>query len=175
MSWRCVRKGVALTVLLVGVVSIVFLHACGQRAAPPTTSSQPNSESAPKPPDPREIFELREKCAHEALLWFKELYGSSGYSKSGDTESRSDYTNHYNLNSNRCFALVSSTNITSDSKTHKMSMAVARSLVDVQENRTLGDYFKSNDLPVPTLCSFGESSCTSQIDWEQHAKPYMED
>ena len=90
MSGRYVRKGDALKVFLVGVVSLFFLHACGQREAPPTTSSRPNAESAPKPPDPRETFELREKCAQDALLWFKELYGSSGYSKSGDTESRSD-------------------------------------------------------------------------------------
>jgi hypothetical protein len=86
------------------VFLVVVLGACSN-SAPPVAP-------APKGPTAKEIYELRERCAKDAMEWFKQNYsepqdpipvkGGGNISSLPPT-----YENHYSQAHNGCFAVLS--------------------------------------------------------------------
>jgi len=106
------------------------------------------------PTDPRETFELAEKCGKDAAEWFKR--------SSDNTIGR--YTNHYNRRSNRCYALhVGHIN--------PQNNDICESLYDVNENRELGWYMAVTKVSV--ICQVEAKKCSSFQEWRVLVKPYM--
>jgi hypothetical protein len=162
------------TILAAGMVAAFLFASCSENAAPVVPQSKPSPvQSAPPALDPRIIYDLREKCGRDTREWFKHFYGD-GSSRTTDGESHSSYTNHYNERLNRCYALLASTGFIRDSKTHKVRMSDDRTLVDVSENRDLGNYFKFSDMDRSMACNIGDKNCASRGEWEGLVAPYME-
>jgi hypothetical protein len=149
--------------------------ACGINASPPPPPQQapPPVSQAPPVPDPRVVYDLREKCGREAREWFKHFYGD-GHSRDVNGESHSNYTNHYNERLNRCYALLGTTGFIRDSSTHKLKESDNRVLVDVSENKDLGSYFKFSDMNRPMECNVGEKNCESLDEWNGLTALYVE-
>jgi hypothetical protein len=122
--------------------------------------------------DPRVAFDLQERCGRDARDWFQHFYGD-GQSHGKDFSS-SNYTNHYNAKLNRCFAVVSSFSTLRDEKTKQTKSSDDRHLVDINENKDVGSYFKFSDMSGPMQCSVGENRCASQGEWEATVASYMD-
>lgn len=153
------------------VLLMTLCASCGNNATP----SQPPSAAAatPSTPDPRIIYDLRDKCGREAREWFKHFYGD-GVSRKSDGESHSSYTNHYNERLNRCYALLASNVVIRDEQTHKIILSDQRALVDVSENKDIGNYLKLSDMDNAMACKIGEQKCSSLEEWESLAASYMD-
>ncbi len=115
---------------------------------------------------------MSEQCARNAREWFSQFFGN-GTQNGGGAESQSEYSNHYNKKLNICIALQSVMGTTRDSKTGKVSVFESKGLVDVNENKDLGDYFKFVDPEHLMICSVNGKSCRSRDEWEDLARPYM--
>jgi hypothetical protein len=156
--------------------SLAVIAGC-DRICPKTPSVAtpvPGIAVAPRPPiDPRVTYELRERCGRESREWFKHFYGD-GSSKSQDYEGFSSYTNHYNTQQERCLALITTSGFSRSAKTNKINMSDARDLVDVSENKTIGEYFRFRDNAQPMQCSLAGTDCNSQNGWERLVAPYMD-
>ena len=158
------------------VATFVVIAGC-DRICPkalPVAAPVPGVAAAPIPPtDSRVTYELRERCGRESRDWFKHFYGD-GASKTKDYEGTSGYTNHYNIAQGRCLALITTVGFSRSAKTDKVNMSDARDLVDVSENKTIGEYYRFRDNAQPMQCSLAGADCTSQNGWESLAAPYME-
>jgi hypothetical protein len=150
--------------------AVLFLASCGDKHLPPPASAPVAAE--PIKPDPRIDYDVREKCGRDARDWFQHFF-DDGQSHTKDFSS-SNYTNHYNVKLNRCFALVTTFSVLHDEKTKKSKSADDRHLVDIAENNDIGTYFKFSDTLAPMQCAFGERRCASQGEWEAAVAPYME-
>lgn len=157
---------------ILAACATIILTACNSGnplpAAPVTSVPIVSTMAAP---DLRSDYELREKCGRDAREWFQHFFGN-GQSHTKDFSS-SNYTNHYNAKSNRCFALVTSFSTMRDDKTKQMKSADDRHLVDINENNDVGSYFKFSDMSQPMQCAFGERHCASQGEWEATVAPLM--
>lgn len=153
-----------------------LLVACGQEATrqPPPASPQPTPPPVPAQPTvtARETYELSAKCGQEARVWFKDLYGN-GVSRDQYGETRSDYSNHYNAKSNRCYAVVGSTTFLKATAKGPAKMAEQKALFDVNENKNLGSYLRFHDQAKPMQCEMGERYCSSAAEWDEFSAPFM--
>ena len=140
----------------------------GNAPAPTAPSANAAAVSA------REAYELSEKCGKEAREWFRQFYGN-GEQKTPDYTGMSNYTNHYNPKLNQCFALVATFGSLKDAKTHSSRFSDVKTLVQVNENKEVGTYFKFSDMGKPMQCSVADQPCDSQEAWEERVKLYMEE
>jgi hypothetical protein len=82
---------------------------------------------------------------------------------------KSNYQNHYSEKLNKCFFLEISTFF----ERGKMSKLLR--LFDLNENKEYGSYWESDNTPTFVDCVVGEHRCSSEREWRQLAKPYLED
>jgi hypothetical protein len=151
------------------VVSLVSSCGGGQSAQMPPVPAVATSKQLTA----AELYDLRAKCGRDAREWFKHFFGN-GDSRGDGYEGHSSYSNHYDPQSNRCIALVGTTGFLKDAKTGKLSMSDARTLIDVNENKELGNYFKFQNASGPMQCNVGDKPCASQGEWESFVRPYTE-
>lgn len=154
----------------------VALVACSSPTPPPAPSIAP----APKGPTAKESYELRERCAKDAMVWFKQNHPESqddpiSVKGGGSISSTSPtYQNHYSNVLNGCFALVyqmmSFQNSAQPSPKH--AFVQSNTLWDVNENTQLGAYVVKN-LKEMTACDVRGTKCTSKEQWMELAKNYM--
>lgn len=172
--------------------------ACGNNGAPPYAPEAPRAPpraSAPSsmlaaatgtPSDPHMLYDLREKCAADALQWYRHFYEESGMYPAQSTLSHG-FTSHYNSKTNDCFAVTSAINRIQDTPSKKARLVEMHNLTDVLENRNVGTYSapaaatepaesappgQSGD---PTECRVAEKRCSSKDDWDTLTAPYMTD
>jgi len=152
-------------VLLATLLAVAMLSSCGR--APPAQAPVVRDTAM-------HDYEMQERCARTAREWFKQFLGSGLTVESGSRVETS-YTNHYNAKLNRCFAATTINGSLTDAKTGKASLSLAGTLLDVQENRPIGDYFKFI-APAEKLmsCEMDGKPCQSSGEWDALAKPYME-
>jgi len=111
-------------------------------------------------------LDLQEKCAKQAAWVFKD----SGSSQ----DSMATYQNHYNENLNKCFVMMADTKHVAGNLSH------FRQLMDAFEGKDLGYFLKNvTDPSGPldcrvTLPSGKEEHCSTQEEFEQLAKVYMQ-
>lgn len=122
----------------------------------------------------KDEYELQERCGKRAEELFKKEY--DGYIVSNETGTMiSNYTNHYNRKLNKCFILVTQTFISKDKETReKLGISTETNLVDINENRPYGHFFKFSQGGL-TVCEVLGKHCSSQNEWDALVKPYMEE
>ena len=163
--------------LSVGRVGSIMLAAlvstsCGNN----TPSPPPKAASAPAP-NPRVVYELREKCGKDAREWFDHNNLEEGAAAAGILMN-SDFTNHYNEHLNRCYAVLIETGTMFHSqwpsdKTKQMVMTLDKHLVEVAENKDVGHFFINSTIDKPISCNVGDQTCGSREEWDRLVAPYM--
>jgi hypothetical protein len=150
------------------MVGAFLVSSCGPQAQSP---SAPPAVSPPVRDARAENYALQEKCAKDASAWYKHWWEDP----QRIPNIVSNYTNHYNVRLGQCFLVVSSTMFSKSNKTGTPFSTVSKTLVDVLENRDLGAFDKVSEQARPYQCAVGGTQCTSDDEWDNLAKPYMED
>jgi hypothetical protein len=83
---------------------------------------------------------------------------------------RSEHRLHYSEKLNKCFYLEVTTIISNGNSSLQLR------LFDHNENKEYGSYYATNGgTPGYVGCIVKEALCTSEKEWRQLAKPYLED
>ena len=94
-------------------------------------SPPPQPIPAVPPKDTRkEVYDLNEKCGHDARDWYKHFYEDQPQVQG--IKSQSNYTNYYNAASNKCFILIGTTGFMHDKKTGKLLVSDSNPLPGVR-------------------------------------------
>lgn len=115
-----------------------------------------------------ERYMLQERCGKLAAAVFAKEYSPSTKTQDG-THQMSNYQNHYSEKLNKCFFLEISTFFEKGKRSKLLR------LFDLNENKEYGSYWESDDSPKFSDCVVGEARCSSEREWRQLAKPYLED
>lgn len=105
------------------------------------------------------------------MAWFKHFHEDDAASNPIALTTQNEYQNHYNERLNRCYALVLNTRMLTKSLCALNTM----SLVDVNENNQVGDYFKNCKSPTPLRCSVAGQICNLEDNFKDLAAPYLTD
>jgi hypothetical protein len=155
--------GTAMTRTSLWALLLASTVACSPPAAPPKMALAPT-------PNSRVVYELREKCGKDSSDWFRREHGevTDGLS----VKIKNNYSNHYSVSLNRCYAVASDTTVLSAVK--GVSTIVDRAIVvDVNENREIGLYFQNSKGFLK--CAVDNSPCSSLDEWKHLANSYMSD
>jgi uncharacterized protein YceK len=120
----------------------------------------------------KDILDLQSKCADQAAKLFKE----QGY----DSIKYADfYSNHWNKKLSTCFILIQSM------RTEKNGLTTSKFLANAFENKIFGQYlttdYSSNLGAKPDCEMYKDGSqeslqiCSSQAEFDNFVKPYMEE
>jgi hypothetical protein len=153
------RCPVALSLaVLIGLICTIFAAA--------GVSAEPNKEQ----------YELQERCGKRAEQMFKnDNPGESGGSIVTNTEngqSITTYQNHYSATLNKCFYLMITTGF--NYRNNQQYNTTLMVFVDVNENKEYGSFFKRSDRPTYAQCNMQEKFCSSEREWQEFLRPYME-
>jgi hypothetical protein len=113
----------------------------------------------------KEAYELQERCGKRAAERFKQEFGQEGPWKTDDGAAATGYRNHYSSKLNKCFILVTTTNLPTKGALKGQSSTLMQ-LYDVNENREYGNYFKRDSDPAPFECKVSGRICRSEKEWE---------
>lgn len=141
------------------ILALVFAAALGTAA-----HAEPNKDQAG----------LQESCGKRA----EQTYNNENMDKSGDEHFT--YLNHYNTTLSKCFYLPSKHIVVWQDLVNATS-TVHRDLVDPNENKTYGEFVATWTMvntqwsPVSVhRCYVQEKTCSSESEWQELIKPYME-
>ena len=108
----------------------------------------------------KDIYELQERCGHSARELFDRDFPKE------DRKGLENFTNHYNVRLNKCFLLEENTTfLRGEGKSKKIK---TMSLVDVQDNKSYGDF-------SPFGCDVQEQKCRTEQEFRALIRPYVED
>jgi hypothetical protein len=82
----------------------------------------------------------------------------------------STYTSHYNVNLKKCFIFLRET----VRPKNKEGSVLIESLVDLDENKSFGRFFRVGRGTEPLECGVETKICQSQLQWYLLVKPYLE-
>jgi len=111
-------------------------------------------------------YELQERCAKCAAESFKTAYGKESMLR--------HYTNHYNNKLNKCFILVTEI-ILPDKKDPKSHYGLSKLLYDVNEHKEYASFYEFTDIHKNMYCKVLDKLCSSEAEWDNLVKPYMEE
>jgi hypothetical protein len=114
-----------------------------------------------------ERYMLQERCGKQAAAEFEKNHVPSGIS--GGVHRTFNYENHYSQKLNKCFFLEIATFIENGVWSRQLR------LFDLNENKEYGSYWHSDSRPNYMDCLVGEARCSSEKEWRELAKPYLED
>jgi hypothetical protein len=132
-------------------------------AAASETIAEPNKEQ----------YELQERCGKRATEFFEKEYGHRGVSNTETGQSTAQFENHYSPKLNKCFVLVSTMAFENANKTKSYSFDDI--LIDINDNKIVGEYFQRNNNAAPDMCNVASADCHSKEEWRTLLRPYMED
>jgi hypothetical protein len=115
----------------------------------------------------KEEYELQERCGQSAAEYFKKEY-RTGIS----IDTGTNYHSHYNRKLNKCFILIMQSKLTKDEKGRPHTFKL---LIDLQENKEYAYFFKFRDNDQIMSCNVLDKSCSSESEWDDLVKPYMEE
>jgi hypothetical protein len=101
--------------------------------------------------------------------WFKQFHEGDSVADQVALTTQNEYRNHYNEKLNRCYALVLNTRML----VKDLCALNTMSLIDVNENNQIGDYFKNCRGPKPLRRTVAGQACTSQEEFEALVTPYL--
>jgi hypothetical protein len=154
------------------IATIAALSASCSETTPPSPNG-PGAPSTSRAPDPRGIYDLREKCGRDAREWFQHFHADDvGYPPT-TVAVQNEYSNHYNERLNRCYAIWLNAKIVNAPGNKGSATTKAMDLFEVNDNQDLGRLFMTSKSDVPVDCYVGDQRCGSQKDWEALAAPYM--
>jgi len=137
-----------------------------------------NSPAAPN----KEVYELEERCGKQATKFFQAKYGDgydTSHLKNEDMAmtSLSHFSNHYNIKSNSCFILITTSVTLEHKKPDSDCMGSKQELWNINENNQLGFFYqyKCRDSSNLDTCRVSAANCKSQGEWELLIRPYMND
>lgn len=116
-----------------------------------------------------ERYMLQERCGKLAASVFAKEYSPSAQTTRDGQTQLSNYQNHYSEKLNKCFFVEIST------FSGKGKMSKLLRLFDLNENKEYGSYWQDDRAPSFVDCVVGETRCSSEKEWRQLAKPYLED
>ena len=122
---------------------------------------------------PKEDYELQERCGKRTDELFKREYGTSGVINTKDGQALVGYRNHYNKKLNKCFFLLTYSDLPYKNK--KTAASTQISLYDISENREYGSYFIRVVDKLPIHCKVLDKLCRSEQEWNSLVNPYMEE
>lgn len=147
---------------------VIFLVACQKKEEASKPASANNSYAA----STKEEYDLQERCGKRADEFFKREYGN-GISNNKDGQSISGYTNHYNKKLNKCFFLLTTSDLPYKDKKNSASTFIT--LFNINEQKEYGNYFKRLKDNFGFVCKVSDKVCHTQDEWEALIKPYMEE
>jgi hypothetical protein len=147
---------------------VIFLVACQNKEEAPKPASANNRHAA----STKEEYELQERCGKRAEEFFNRGYGN-GISNTKDGQSISGYTSHYNKKMNKCFFLLTTSDLPYKDK--KKSASTFITLIDINEQKEYGNFFKRLKDNFGFVCKVADKVCNSQDEWDALIKPYMEE
>lgn len=163
---------IAIPLLHSGVLALALTSACGQLASPPTAAPVSTTRAVTSA---RDSYELSERCGRTVREWFMGEWGQGTKTDPDGTRMSSSFASHYNAKLNKCFLVLRTNIYSTDRKTGARTLSQSWDLNDFNDNRDVGDYFKSNDELSPTSCEVGEQKCASAEAWDALVRPYMQD
>ena len=118
----------------------------------------------------KEQYELQERrCGKQAAEVFAKRWGS-GVKNSVAGQSVANYENHYNSRLNKCIYLEISNSFQRGEPPFRLMR-----LFDLNENREIATYMKSEGDAFAFLCSVQDKGCRTEAEWRTLIKPFMED
>ncbi len=118
----------------------------------------------------REKYELQERCGRRAAEVFAKEWGSGISNTKDGGQIIGNYENHYNSRLNKCFYLEMS-----DSYQRGKAPFRLLRLFDINENREIGTYAKTQAEAFGLSCVVQEKQCLSEEEWRALIRPFMED
>jgi hypothetical protein len=109
------------------------------------------------------LYELQERCGRQATDFYKREFGGEHIVKSEKGTTIQDYENHYNPRLNKCFYLQKS-NYWSKEGSFKMLQ-----LYELNEHKQYGEFTSGMQ------CEVLDRSCSTEREWRELAKPFLED
>jgi|WetSurMetagenome_2_1015567.scaffolds.fasta_scaffold39674_4 hypothetical protein len=110
---------------------------------------------------PYTSLEAQEKCAKQSFSTFTNL----GYK----TEEGASYENHFNIRLGKCFVEISNVNTTED------SVFIQKTLFDAYESKVYATLDRFRGKTNSDICMILEKSCSSETEYEDFVKIYLED
>ena len=120
----------------------------------------------------KEDYELPERCGKRAEELFKREHGN-GVSNTKDGQSITGYRNHYSKTLNKCFVLLTTTDLPYKDK--QKSPSTLMLLYDINENREYGSFFKRQSNALPFDCKVAGKTCRSEQEWDSLIRPCMDE
>jgi hypothetical protein len=152
------------------IATIAALSVSCSETTPPSPNG-PAATSTLRPPDPRVVYDLREKCGRDAREWFQHFHADDvGYPPT-TVAIQNEYSNHYNERLNRCYAIWLNAKIINAPGNKGSTKAM--DLFEVNDNQDLGRFFMNSKSDKPVDCYVGDQHCDSQQEWQALADPYM--
>lgn len=118
--------------------------------------SSPSSES-------RRLYEMQANCGNSARDWFSKLHARDAAETSGNF----DFGNHYDQKAGRCYL------IWNESRGSGPGTFISQTLVDVNENASIGFYLQTLGNEKPTRCEVEGKRCQSSKEWTALVTPYL--
>lgn len=109
-------------------------------------------------------YELAERCRRTSAEVFAKDFPKDEVASRNMVAS---YENHYNRKLNKCFIIERS--VTWSKDTASLGPLVIMYLLDVQENKTYGEFLGQMN------CEVGVKKCSTEEGWKELARPYMEE
>jgi hypothetical protein len=117
----------------------------------------------------KEQYELQERCGKRAAEFFAKAWASE-VSNTASGQTRANYENHYNSRLNKCIYLEISNSFQRGEPPFRLMR-----LFDLNENREIATYMKSEGDAFAFLCSVQDKGCRTEAEWRTLIKPFMED
>jgi hypothetical protein len=117
-------------------------------------------------------YELMERCGKRAEEAFRREYGN-GISNTETGQNITAFQNHYSATLNKCFFLEIVTSV--NYKETPKSISTTMTLLDLNDHKEYGEYFKRTQDAIPFICAVQDKVCHSETEWRELLKPYMED
>jgi hypothetical protein len=120
----------------------------------------------------KEQYELQERCGKRAAEVFKNDFPEGSVTNTKDGQMVSSFQNHYNARLNKCFYLTSSLII--EYRNNKKGTTTVLSLYDINDNNEYASFTGKPNEPF-ALCVVRDRVCSSEKEWRQLIKPYIEE
>jgi hypothetical protein len=115
------------------------------------------------------IYELKERCGRQAAETFNKEWGSNVVNNKDGGQTVANFQNHYNARLNKCFYLEIATTYERDKKPFE-----SLRLFDLLDNKEYATFLVGGGLTL-MHCEVGDRHCTSEAEWRELIKPFMED
>jgi hypothetical protein len=107
----------------------------------------------------KEQYELQERCGKRAAEFFAKAWASE-VSNTASGQTRANYENHYNSRLNKCIYLEISNSFQRGEPPFRLMR-----LFDLNENREIATYMKSEGDAFAFLCSVQDKGCRTEAEW----------